>query len=218
MLPHHILTAVTILRIDLGHSLSCPSPAIIGAGIFTGRVDRGEVDFTLDTLVLAPTETPSSLLCWLDLALRDEQATITAYDLDEITAVLGSLPDADWSPALRSLSGCGHQPVIDTVLRSPDRTACTFASAALSAGIPCTAPDPEVEFNAWMTGRQAVLTGRLATDTIASWRLAMALIADRSSLGRRVNAAIERHLADWLRRDGSPAAILHLGSLIRAAG
>lgn len=218
MLPHHILTAVSILMIDLGHSLDRSLPTIIGAGTFTGRIDRGAVDFALKTMVLAPSDTSASLLCWLDLALYDEHASITAYDLAEMTSALAALPDADWSPALRILSGCGHQPAIDTVLRDEDRTAISFIHATLSAGIPCAAPDPDRDFNAWISGRQAVLTDRLEIDTIASWRLAMARIADRSSLGHRVNTAIECHLADWLRRQDSPAAALHLDSLSPTAG
>lgn len=215
MLPHHILTAVSILTIDLGHHLSRPLPAVIGAGVFTGRVDRGEVDFKLDTLVLAPTDTSASLLSWLDLALCDEHATVTGYDLGEATAALETLPDAGWSSALRLLGGHGHQRIINTVVRGPDHTAIGFVEAALSAGIPCTSPDNDLAFNAWMTGRQALLADRLATDAIACWRLAMSRIADRSALGHRVNTAIERHLVDWLRRQGSPAAALHLDSLAR---
>jgi hypothetical protein len=218
VLPHHILTAVTILDIDLGHHLGRPLPTIIGAGAFTGRVDRGAVDFTLDTFVLAPTDTSSSLLSWLDLALYDEHATVTGYDLGKVTAALDALPDAGWSSALRQLSRYGHRRLIDTVLRGPDHQALEFVDAALSAGIPTTVPDSDLTFNAWMTGRQAVLAGRLATDAIASWRLTMSLIADRSSLGHRVNAAIERHLIDWLHRQGTPAAALHLDSLARTGG
>jgi hypothetical protein len=218
MLPHHILTAVTILRIDLGHQLGRPMPAIVGAGVFTGRVDRGEVEFTLDTIVLTPIDTSSNLFRWLDLALQSEQATITGYDLNEITVALGASPDADWSTAMRALSGCGPQPVIDTVLHGPDHTTICFANATLSAGIPCATPNSDATFNAWMTGRQAMLSDCLAIDAIASWRLAMTRIADRSALGHRVNAAIERHLADWLRQHRSAAAAPHLESLARNPG
>ncbi len=218
VLPHHILTAVTILRIDLGHYLGRPLPTIIGAGAFTGRVDRGAVDFTLDTVVLAPTDTSSNLLSWLDLVLYDKHATVTGYDLGKVTAALDALPDAGWSSALRLLSRYGHRRVIDSVLRGSDHQALEFVDAALSAGIPTTVPDSDLTFNAWMTGRKTVLVERLATDAIASWRLTMSLIADRSSLGHRVNAAIELHLIDWLQRQGTPAAALHLNSLARTRG
>ncbi len=218
MLPHHILTAVSILTIDVDHTLSRYKPAVIGAGTFTARVRNGAVEFTMDSFVLTPSDTSSTLLCWLDRMLQDEHATITGYDLAEITSGLTTLPDVDCSVALRLLGRCRHQPVIDTVLRNADGTAIPFTHAALAAGIPCTESHADHDFSVWMKRRHTALTARLGINTIASWRLAMAHIANRGSLGQRVNTAIERHLADWLRRQNNPAAVLHFEGLTPAVG
>lgn len=213
MLPHHVITSVAVLTIDSGHTLDRPLPIPIGAGIFTGRITQGAVAFDIDLCILAPSERPSHLLYWLDARLYDEHATVTGYDLAASAAVLGAMPDTDLSPALCILSDCGHHPLLDTAVTGPDQRIVPFAHVALTAGIPCAEPDPDRAFSAWMLDRRGVLAGCLETDVIACWRLAMQRIGARSALGRSVSAAIDMHLADWLRRRTSPASALHLDSL-----
>lgn len=217
MLPHHIVTAVHFLTLNLTHRLPMPLPRVIGVSLFTGRVDTGQIRFALDSFVPSPADPPAMLLSWLEQYLHD-RATLAGYRLGDAAALLRKMPGARRSPVLRALAGQNDQPIIDMVALRGDGRPLPFASACAQAGLPCSAASAADDFTGWMTGRRAALVHQLEVDVLASWRMAMHRLARQAALGSRVTASIDAHLATWLRQVDFPAGAIHLESLARTTG
>jgi hypothetical protein len=127
------------------------------------------------------------------------------------------MPGAQWSTAMRALAAHRHQPVIDIVSCEADGTPLPSKSACTEADIPSSLPSSD-DFAAWLMGRTELLACSAEIDAIAAWRLTMRRIAQQTSLGERVAASIDMHLAAWLREADRPSTQAHLGSVIRTAG
>jgi hypothetical protein len=61
MLPHHIITSVSFLFLDLTPLLARSLHGTVGAATFTGKVEGGFVDFALNAFVLRPADPPERL-------------------------------------------------------------------------------------------------------------------------------------------------------------
>lgn len=217
MLPHHIITAVHFLTIDVGHQLSTASPRIIGAAIFTGSVEHGEVEFRLDATVLGPRSPTAALLPWLDEHI-DPQATIAGYDLIQAASLLARCSSGLTPGITHALAGRGRHPVIELSHDRTDDDATGFILACLDADLPFSSPNASDDFAAWMMRRPVPLVHRLELDVITVWRMAMARIEARTDLGRRASSVIEEYLTDWLKAANFPAGAIHLDSLSAAEG
>lgn len=217
MLPHHIITSVVFLSLDLTPLLARSLHGTIGVATFTGKVEGGLVDFDLHVFVLRPADRPESLFDWLDTQLADSRATLTGYNLAATLPVVRRLPGGRWSTAMRALAARRRQPVIDIISCKADGTPLSFKAACGKAGIPGSRAS-QGDFAAWLTGRTAPLACRAEADAIAAWRLTMRRIAEQTSLGERVAASIDLHLAAWLREADRPSAQAHLDSVLRTAG
>lgn len=217
MLPHHIITSIAFLSLDLTPLLARSLHDTVGVATFTGKVENGLVDFDLAAFVLRPGDRPESLFGWLDTQLADSRATLTGYNLAATLPVVRRLPGARWSTAMRALAARRRQPVIDIVSCKADGSPRSFRAACSRADIPSSRPSPN-DFAAWLIGRSAPLACRAEIDAIAAWRLTMRRIAEQTALGERIAASIDLHLAAWLREADRPSAQAHLDSVIRTAG
>jgi hypothetical protein len=207
----HIITAVCFAVLDLGQELEKSNPQVIGAATFTGHVEAGVVTFALHACVITAKDPGDTLIAWLDNRLGDDRTTLAGFDLRDSVRLLEALPMARWSAAVRNLGGRGRT-VID-MGADLDGEPVPLGKCCEALQIPCATPDPVRDFTAWCTGKGESVVEALQLDVIAVWRLAMHQIAARSSLGFRVNAVIEGHLATWLRGADFPAAAVHLATL-----
>jgi hypothetical protein len=217
MLPPPVLTTVTIARLDIGHHLGRPRAIPIGAATLTGRVQGSGVHFHLDSFVLQPSDPAEKLLAWLDHRLAEEQVTIAGYQLSGATALLDALPGACWSSGLRSMAGVGAQPVMDLSARELRGAPLTFEQACLHAGIRCSRIEPSERFSAWCRSDTDQIEHQTQVDAIASWRLIIKRLCSLDQHGARVVAAINEHLAGWLRTSSSGAARLHASDIAATA-
>ncbi|EZP73064.1 hypothetical protein BV96_01254 [Sphingomonas paucimobilis] len=216
MLPHHIITAVHFLAINISHYLDFPSARMIGAATFTGSVEHGEVTFQLHATILGPGSPIAALLPWLDDHL-DPRATITGFGLEPAAGLLAHGASGAMPGITQALAGRGRQSVLELSPELTDNQPTAFIMACRNAGLPCSAPDDN-DFAAWMTRRPVPLIHRLELDVISVWRMAMARIGARTSLGAQVGSLIEQHLIDWLRAADFPAGAIQLASLSATEG
>lgn len=217
MLPLPVITAMTIAQLDIGHHLGCRRAIPIGAATLTGRLERTDIHFTLNSFVLQPSDSAQMLLTFLDEKLAHGQATIAGYRLSSAVALLGALPDASWSPALRTLAGAGSQSIMDLSAHDPRGEPLTFEQACLHARIPCSAVNPTERFSAWCRSDTDRINHQTQVDAIASWRLVMNRLGAISRPGSRIIAAMNKQLAAWLHTSSTAAARLHaedIGAII----
>lgn len=212
MLPHHIITAVHFLILDVAHRLETPSPRVIGAAIFTGTIENGDVEFQLDATVLGPGATAASLLPWLDDRL-DPRATLTGYGLSHSASLLARSSHGVMPSITEALAGRGRHPIIELAPARVGGDPATFAATCLQAGLPCSVPQGSHDFLAWLLKHPVPLIHQLEIDVISVWRLAMARIGATTALGRRIGSVIDAHLIDWLKITDFPAGAIHLDNL-----
>lgn len=219
MLPFPTITVVHIARLDIGHHLNLRRAIPIGAAILTARIgDTGAV-FDLNSFVLQPSDPADDLLRWLDAHLAASEATLAGYRLAEATGLLGALPNAAWSPALRSLSGCGSQCVLDLSAHEQDGRSLPFDQACTQACILHAPFEPTARFTAWCKGSTDWIVDQIEVDAIATWRLVMQrLAAMPDPLAVRIVTAIGTHFVAWLRAESRPASRLHFADLEAVAG
>jgi len=218
MLPSHIITACVLANLDIGRQFGRRHEVPVGAATFTAHAEHGQVSFTLDTFVLRPADPAGDLLAWLDRKLIDPGATLAGYQLPRAAALLARLPGASWSSALRELTGRGRHEVVDLSARRERGCLLTFQEACEASRIACAPLDPTKRSAAWWANDTDGIARDLEVDGIATLRLILRRIADRTLLGRKVATAMNEHLAVWLRNTTTPAACIHRTDLGKVAG
>ncbi|GEM_PF-1497381 len=219
MLPSPTITVVHIARLDIGHHLGLRRAIPVGAAACTARIDNGGVIFRLNSFILHPCDRANDLLRWLDAQLTAKDATLAGYRLSDAVKLLDALPNAAWSAALRSLSGCGPQSVLDLSASNRGGRFLFFAQACAASRVTHANADPTERFAAWCRGDTHHIVDQTETDTIAAWRLVMRrLAATPDPLAARIATAIDTHFVAWLRETSRPAARLHVADLEAAAG
>jgi len=211
MLPSHTITTFTLATINAGHPTGDAELAV-GAAALTVKVAGGKVSFDLSAFVLRPMEYPENLLAWIDHRLGDEEATISVYRPNRVTKLLAALPGAPFSPAIRSLTGKGKQPLIR--LQFKDQAGfMPFDKACAHAGIACGSTDGMERFAAWLKADIDGMVVDAETDAIALWRMTMNAIERKSALGVELAAVLREHLAQWLRDTDRASTCIHQADL-----
>jgi len=218
MLPSHIITSCVLANLDIGHQFGRRHEVPVGAATFTARAEHGEVNFTLDTFVLKPADPPGDLLGWLDRKLIEPGTTLAGYQLPRAATLLARLPGGSWSSAVRELTGGGRHEVLDLSARQERGRLVTFQEACEVSRIACAPLDPAKRFAAWCANDTNGIARDLEVDGIATLRLILRRIADRTLLGRKVAAAMNAQLTVWLQDTATPAARIHRTDLGKVAG
>lgn len=213
MLPTPTITTLSIARLDIGHHLGLNAHIPVGAAILTARLDGRAVLFTLEGRLLQPSDDPAMLLGWLDGQLTGIGSTIAGYRLDDIHALLAKLPNAERSPCLRTLAGCGPQPLLDLSAQQVNGRPLTFAEACTWSDIICTSIDPDARFAAWCRSDIDRIDHETQVDAIAAFRLILHRMSATAPIGRKIAAAMSTHFAAWLREADNAAAQLHASNL-----
>lgn len=209
MLPTPIISALTLARLDIGHRLGLDRQIPIGAAILTARMQGTSVCFSLDSRILQPSEMTGTLLSWLEQHLTREGVTIVGYDLDDVIALLGRLPDAQWSPGLRALTGRAQQWAI-SLSAFDDAGPLTFREACADWQTLCAPADPNGRFAAWVQGEVRDIEHHAQVDAIAIFRLFLIRLAVLGPMGRTLSDAIKGHFYAWLEAADHPAARAHI--------
>ena len=216
MLPTPIITTVNVAALDVGHQLGLDRQIPIGAAVLTARLQGPTIHFSLDSLVLRPSDPADALLGWLDQRLTTEGATITGYRIKDATALLDRLPGAEWSPALRALAGCGQQYLLDLSANVADGP-LTLQEACVHSQILCSPVDPNRRFADWVRSDVGRIEQDAQVDAIATFRLVIRRLASANPVGRSIAEAISSHFAEWLGEADYAATRLHVADLLSAA-
>lgn len=216
MLPTPIITAIHVASLDVGHHVGVERQMPVGAAVLTATLKGPRVRFTLDSLILRPSNPTDSLLLWLDRHLMRENATIAGYRLDDAVALLDRLPGAEWSPVLRAMAGCGQQYALDMSARSAGEPV-TFQQACAHSQILYAPFDADRRFADWMRCDVRGLAHDAEVDALATFRLIIRRLADLNPIARGIVGAIADHFAVWLEQADHPAAQAHVADLLSVA-
>lgn len=156
------------------------------------------------------------MLAWLDQRLTTEGATITGYRMKDAVALLERLPGAEWSPALRALSGCGQQYLLDLSART-DGEPLSFQQACAQTQILCAPVDADRRFAGWMRADVGEIEQDAKLDVLATFRLVIRRLAAVNPVGKFIATAISSQFAGWLEEADCAAARLHVADLLSAA-
>jgi hypothetical protein len=185
--------------------------------MLTCHVENGHVDFRLDAKVLRPGDPLTELLVWIDENLPDDRIVLAGYRLGDVVRRLRAMPHAQLCWALRCLAGRGSHGTIDLSERDAEGRLLAFREACAQQGVVCGSTSPSERFAAWCIGDADRIAHDLHLDTLATWRLLLKRIAERTALGREVAVAIERAFIAWLSTAGFAAAQVHLNDLQQRA-
>lgn len=209
MLPTPVLTTLTVTRLEIGHNLGLDRAIPVGAAVLTARLTGASVRFSIASHILQPSDAADNLLLWLNQHLTSPDATICGYRLTEAAGLLSRLPGADWSPALRALSGCGVQPILDLTGRSHDGP-LTFGQACGLSRILYAPADPDERFAAWCRSDTDRIDHHAQVDVIAAFRLVLRRVAALDPMERKISAAMSAHFTTWLCASPNAAARAHV--------
>ncbi|MBB4153602.1 hypothetical protein GGQ80_001504 [Sphingomonas jinjuensis] len=213
MLPSHILTALHVVELDVGRHLGIDQRIPVGVAILTAELRGTAVIFSLDSCILKPTDMAEKLLAWLGQHVIREGATITGYRLKAAITSLSSLPGGDDAPALRAMTACHRQYLLDLSASSAGRPA-SFREACEQMGIICAPAEPAKAFRDWVRGDVACIEGQARLDAIAAFRLLLQRLASINQVGRSIADAMSDQLRVWLEQADHPAARAHVADLL----
>ena len=216
MLPTPIITAVSVAGLDVGYRLGLDQKIPIGAAVLTARLQGATVRFSLESHILQPSDSADTLLAWLDQRLLTDGATITGYRIKDTVALLERLPGAEWSPALRALSGCGQQYLLD-LSASVDGEPLSFRQACAHARILSAKPDRDRRVAGWVRSDVGEIDEHAQVDVLATFRLVICRLAAVNPVGKSLATAISSHFAGWLGEADCAATRLHVADLMSAA-
>lgn len=217
MLPSPIMTILNVVELDVGRHLGIDHRIPIGAAVLTAELRGTAVDFTLDSCILRPTDMAETLFAWLGQHVVREGATITGYRLKAAISSLASLPGGDDAPALRAMTTCHRQYLLDLSATSAG-TPVTFQEACEQTGVTCSPAEPEQIFGAWVRCDVASIEEHAQADAIATFRLLLRRLASINPVGLSIADALGNHLRVWLDQSDHPAARAHLDDLLSTAG
>ena len=141
MPPSHTITTFTLSSLDAGHLINRRVDIPLGAAKLTFHAEGGMVDFTLDEIVLQPTDPVVELFIWLDSHLPDEQVLLTGYNVVQTARRLRAIPGAQHSSALRCIGGGGSHKVLNLTERDADGRPLSFVEACANRNIVCSSMD-----------------------------------------------------------------------------
>ncbi|MFK3889204.1 hypothetical protein [Sphingomonas sp. NPDC079357] len=216
MLPTSIISALSVIKLDVGHHVGIKREMPVGGAVLTATLQGSGVRFSLDSCILRPSDPTDTLLLWLNRHLMREGVTITGYQLDDAVALLDRLPGAQWSPVLRTLAGCGNQYVLDLSARL-NGDPVTFQQACTHSQILCAPTDAGRRFASWMRSDVYDIQQDAQVDAIASFRLVIRRLAMLNPVARGVAGAMAGCFATWLEEADCPAAKAHVADLLFTA-
>jgi hypothetical protein len=209
-MPSHTVTALAVSTVDQTCHLDRAATAMaVGLCLFSCHAVDRVVRFAMRSSVTGPCDFPGDLLGWLDQHLPEE-GVLTGYRVaDDMLPVLERLPGAAGSHVLAILTGDVPRLVIDLAGVAPDGRTSSLADACRDLAIPVSSRDAADRFVDWSFGRTQALHDALQVDAIATLRLCLRRIRDRTALGREVDAVLMPALRRWLRASDLPAARMH---------
>ena len=216
MLPTPIINTLSVAGLDVGYRLGLDRKTPSGAAVLTARLQGAKVHFSLDSHILRPSDPADTLLAWLDQRLTTDGATITGYRMKDTVALLERLPGAEWSPALRALSGCGQQYLLD-LSASADEGPLSFRQACANTQIFCAPLDADRRFASWLRSNVGEIEQDAQIDVLATFRLVIRRLAAVNPVGKSLATAISSHFASWLEEADCAAARLHVADLLSVA-
>ncbi len=216
MLPSPIMTILHVVDLDVGRHLGIDHRIPIGAAILTAELRGPAVGFTIDSRILRPTDKAETLLAWLGRHVVREGATITGYRLKDAIRSLASLPGGDEAPALRAMTTCHRQYLLD-LSASDSGKAVPFHQACEATGIACSAAEPAEAFHDWVRCDVACIEAHAQVDVIAAFRLLLVRLASINDVGRHIATALDGHLRVWLDEIGHPAGTAPVADLLPTA-
>jgi hypothetical protein len=216
MLPTPTITALHLVPLDVGHHVGIDRQMPVGAAVLTATLQGPHVHFTLDSLILRPSDPTDTLMGWLDRQVMRENVTIAGYQLADAVALLDRLPGAESSPVLRALAGCGQQHALDMTARSAG-IPVTFQQACACSGILCAPVAVDRRFADWMRSDVRGLVHDAEVDALATFRLIIRRLAILNPIARGFVGAIAGHFAAWLEQADHPAAQAHVADLLSVA-
>ncbi|MBZ6382830.1 hypothetical protein [Sphingomonas sanguinis] len=216
MIPAPIIT-VHIAELDVGSRLGVDRTIPVGGAILTAQPQGDRVMFTLDSIVLRPSDPVDALLHRLDQHLAHPGTAIFGYRLTEATALLGRLPGAAGSRALRTMYGTGQNDVLSLSARS-DAGMLSFEQACAEARIFCAHADPDDRFASWVRSDVHIIEQDAQIDVIGCFRLILHRLVAIKAGGRSITTTLRADFATWLEEADHAAARLHFADLLSAAG
>lgn len=213
----HTISAFAFAVVDAGYLIGRRCDIAAGVAVLTCQVANGHVDFRLEAKVLRPSDPLTELLVWIDENLPDDRTVLAGYRLGDTVRRLRAMPHAQLCWALRCLAGRGNHDTIDLSERDTEGRLLAFREACAQLGVPCGSKPPSDRFAAWCIGDTDGIAHDLHLDTLATLRLVLQRIAERTALGREVAPAIERAFIAWLPAAGFAAAQVHLNDLQQRA-
>lgn len=216
MIPAPIIT-VHIAELDVGSRLGLDRTIPVGAAVLTAQPEGDRVRFTLDSVVLRPSDPVDTLLHRLDQHLAHPGAAIFGYRLTEAATLLGRLPGSAGSRALRTMAGTGQNDVLSLSARS-DAGVLSLQQACAEAQIFCAHADPNDRFTSWLRSDVDAIEQDAQIDVIACFRLILHRIVAIKAGGRPITTTLRADFATWLEEADHAAARLHFADLLSAAG
>lgn len=146
MLLTPIITTLSIAMLDVGRHLKPNRQIPIGAAFLTTELDRLAVRFTLDRLILRPSDPVKNLLRWIDMQIASG-GLVAIYQLEDTARLLAQLPGAEFSSSVRTLMGYGPQGVVSLSSKRVDQVP-RLQEACAEADILTASTDPVGRFAA----------------------------------------------------------------------
>lgn len=208
MPPTPIITTLSIAMLDVSRHLNLNRQIPIGAAFLTTELDGLTVRFTLDSLILRPSDPVESLLTWIDMQIASGRL-VAGYQLEEAARLLAQLPGAEGSPSVWALMGHGPNGLVSLSSKQADKVPC-LREACVEADI-CTASIDFIgRFTAWVCGDTEKIELETQINVIAAFRLLLHQLTIPHSVERTIANAIGSSFEDWLRSSTLRAANVHV--------
>lgn len=211
MPPTPIITALSVALLDVGRHLNVNRQIPIGAAFLKTELDGLAVRFTLNSLVLRPSDPVENLLKWFDLQFAGGEL-VAGYLLEDAARLLAQLPGAECSSGVRALIGHGPQGVVSLPIKCAERVPC-FQEACAEADICTSSIDPAGRFAKWVHADVEDIELETQIDVIAIFRLLLYQLTIQHSVERTIAKAIGSSFEDWLRNSTLRAANVHVANL-----